>query len=48
VVNLTERDHMEDIGVNGRIILRCIFMELGYGGIDLIDLTQDRVVGGHL
>jgi len=30
-----ERDHLEDPGVDGRKILRC-------GGMDLIELTQDR------
>jgi len=27
--NLRERDHMEDLGVDGRVILRWIFRELG-------------------
>ena len=33
---------MEDIAVDGRIILRCIFTEWGCGGIDCIDLAQHR------
>jgi hypothetical protein len=33
---------MEDIGVDRRIILRCNFAECRCGGIDLIDLAQDR------
>jgi hypothetical protein len=40
--NLTERDHLEYPGVNGRIILRWIFKEVGCKGMDWIDLTQDR------
>jgi hypothetical protein len=33
---------MEDIGVDGKIILRCIFTECGYGDIGWIDLSQDK------
>ena len=33
---------MEIIGVDGRIILRCIFTEWGYGSLNWIDLAQDR------
>jgi len=32
---------MEDPGINGRIILRCIFPEVGCGGMDWFDLAQD-------
>ena len=39
--NLMERDHMENPGVNGRIILRWIFRKWD-GGMDWIDLSQDR------
>jgi hypothetical protein len=35
------RDHFEDLGVDGRIILRWIFWKWG-GGMDWNDLAQDR------
>jgi hypothetical protein len=38
---LTERDHLENPGADGRIILRWTFRKW-YGGMDWIDLVQDR------
>ena len=40
--NLRERDHLEDLGVDGRIILRRIFRKWDGGGMDWIDLAQER------
>jgi len=39
--NLREIDNVEDLGVNGRIILRWILRKWD-GGMDWIDLAQDR------
>jgi hypothetical protein len=41
VGNLREGDHLEDTGVDGRIILKWIFERL-VGGADWIYLAQDR------
>jgi hypothetical protein len=39
--NLRERDHLEDPGLDGRIIKMDI-QEVGCGGMEWIELAQDR------
>ena len=39
--NLSERDHLENPGIDGRVILKCIFKKWD-GVIDWIELAQDR------
>ena len=39
--NLRKRDHWVDPGIDGRMILRCIFRKWD-GGMCWIDLTQNR------
>jgi len=40
--NLRERDHLEDPGTDGWIILRWIFRQWDVGGMAWIDLAQKR------
>jgi len=40
--NLRERHHLEDSGLDGRIILRWTFRMWNVGGMEWIDLVQDR------
>ena len=40
--NLREREHLEDPGVDGRIILRLIFSEWDVGVWNGLELAQDR------
>jgi len=40
--SLRERDHLEDPGVDGRMKIKMDPQEVGSGGIDWIDLAQNR------
>ena len=40
--NLREIDHLEDPGVDGRMILRRVLRKWDVGGIDWIELAEDR------
>jgi hypothetical protein len=40
--NLRERDLLEDPRIDGRIIIRWISQEVGWGGMEWIDLSQNR------
>ena len=40
--NLRERGHLEDLGIDCRVILRWIFQEVRWGGMVWIGLSQDR------
>jgi hypothetical protein len=40
--NLRETDHLKDLGVDGRIILKMDLQEVGWDVVAWIDLVQDR------
>jgi hypothetical protein len=40
--NLSERDHLENPGTDGMIMLRRIFTKCDVGVMDWIDLAHDR------
>jgi hypothetical protein len=40
--DLREGAHLEDPDIDGRIILKWIFKKWDWGGMDWIDMAQDR------
>ena len=44
--NPREGDHLEDVSVDGKIILNWIFKKRD-GGVDWMDMTQDTTGDGH-
>jgi len=40
--DLTERDHLEDLGVDGEHTIKVGLQEVGWRGVDWIELAQDR------
>jgi hypothetical protein len=40
--HLKGKNHVEDLGINGRIILELIVRKWGGGGVDCIHLAQGR------
>ena len=46
--NVRDRDHLEDVGVNGRIILRLIFMTLDVGAWTGLGWLRIETGSGHL
>jgi hypothetical protein len=40
--DLREKKHLENLGVNWRLLLKCIFSKGDEDGMDWIDLVHDR------
>jgi hypothetical protein len=40
--NQNERGYKEELGIGGRLILKWILREIEWGGMNWIDLGQDR------
>jgi hypothetical protein len=43
--SLKGRDHLKDLGIDGRIIKKMDVRELGWEGVDWIHLAQESMVG---
>jgi len=46
--NLREREHLEGLGVDGRIILKCIFKKWNWGAWTRLIWLRIGTDGGHL
>jgi hypothetical protein len=44
--NLKGRDHLQDTGLDDRIMLMCIFRKWDVKGCELVNVAQDRVMVG--
>ena len=40
--NVRERNHFQDPGIDGRDNVKMDLQEVGYGGVDWIELVEDR------
>ena len=43
-MSLGERDHLEDLEVDGKVILKWVCQEMEWGRVDWSDLAQDRAL----
>jgi hypothetical protein len=39
--DMMEGNHLEDLGVDWKIILKCIFEKLGFGGLEWIAVARE-------
>ena len=46
--DMTDTYHLEDSGIDGRIILKLIFIKVGRGGMDWMIWLRTGTGGGHL
>ena len=46
--DLMEKDHLEELCVDGRIKLQCIFKKLDGGTVSVLPWVREGTGGGHL